>query len=377
MKIALVSPYDFAYPGGVTTHISRLAEEFAVRGHEVNVLAPCSEPFTPSQDYEIVPCGRPVPVPIGGTVARVALSVWNRPRIKALLKNGGYDVVHIHEPFAPVPPNLGARTTSALTIGTFHAYRERGHLYRMSKYMLRTNPHRLDGRIAVSDAARRYVDRFYPADYKVIPNGIDFDRFASPRPRMEQFDDGQINLLFVGRMEKRKGLRYLLSAYADLKWDYPGLKLTVVSPGEPDAESQRVMGERNITDVVFARSVSDEDLPAYYQSSDIFCSPATGGESFGIVLLEAMASGTPIVASDIAGYRDVISHGDEGLLARPGDPAALSGAIRTLIDDPQRRAEMGTIGQTRAYEYRWSSVATQVLDYYDKAASRPRLAGIV
>ncbi|MDP6272865.1 MAG: glycosyltransferase family 4 protein [Dehalococcoidia bacterium] len=373
----MVSPYDFAYPGGVTTHISRLADQFTAAGHEVCVFAPCSITPDGQRNYEVVPCGRPVPVPIGGTVARVALSVWKRPRIKALIRDGNYNVVHIHEPFAPVPPALGARTSSALTIGTFHAYRERGHLYRMSKYMLRTSPRRIDGRIAVSNAARHYVSRFFPGDYEIIPNGIDYDRFASPAPAPKGFDDGRINLLFVGRMEQRKGLRYLLSAYADLKWDFPELRLTVVGPGEPDADSQRVMGERNLNDVVFAGRVSDEMLPAYYQSADIFCSPATGSESFGIVLLEAMAAGVSIVASDIAGYRDVIDHGADGLLAQPNDPTALAGALRTLIEDPARRAQMGAAGRLKAHGYRWPEVASRVLDFYQKVASRPELAGIV
>jgi len=377
MKIALVSPYDFAHPGGVTTHVSHLAEQFTNRGHDVKVLAPCSEPLDSVRNYEFVPCGRPVPVPIGGTVARVALSVWKRPQIKTLLQRGEYDVVHIHEPFAPVPPNLGARATSALTIGTFHAYREHGHLYRMSKYMLRANPHKLDGRIAVSEAARGYVGRFYPGDYEVIPNGIDYKRFGTRSPRLKQFDDGRINLLFVGRMEKRKGLRHLLKAYADLKWDFPGLRLIVVGPGEPDAESQRLIGERNITDVVFSGRVSDQELPAFYHSADIFCSPATGGESFGIVLLEAMAAGIPIVASDIVGYREVVSQQTEGFLATPGDHKALANAIRILVNDQQLRQRMGSSGRIKAYDYRWSEVATRVLNFYDQTASRPQIASIV
>jgi phosphatidylinositol alpha-mannosyltransferase len=377
IKIALVSPYDFAYPGGVTTHIARLADQFTVRGHEVNILAPCSVDPDAIQGYDIVPCGRPVPVPIGGTVARVSLSLWKRPRIKALIREGSYDVVHIHEPFAPVPPNLGARTSSALTIGTFHAFRERGHLYRMSKYMLRANPRRLDGRIAVSNAARSYVNRFHPGDYEIIPNGIEFDRFAIPAPVLQEFDDGRINLVFVGRMEKRKGLRYLLSAYADLKWDYPELRLIVVGPGGPDDESQRVMGERNLTDVVFTGRVSNELLPSYYQAADIFCSPATGGESFGMVLLEAMAAGVPTVASDISGYRDVVTHGIDGLLSAPSDPTALAGAIRTLIEDPDLRSQMGAAGKIKAHGYRWSEVATSVLDFYKQTAARPELSGIV
>ncbi len=377
IKIALISPYDFAYPGGVTTHISRLADQFTARGHRVHIMAPCSGDPGAIKGYDFVPCGRPVPVPIGGSVARVSLSVWKRPKIKSLLRSGGFDVVHIHEPFAPVPPNLGARTSSALTVGTFHAFHEHGHLYRMSKYMLRATPRRLDGRIAVSDAARRYVDKFFPGDYRIIPNGIDYDRFVTPAPRLEEFDDGRINLMFVGRLEKRKGLRYLLAAYAELKWDYPELRLIVVGPGEPDVESQRVMSERNLTDVVFAGRVSDEMLPRYYQAADIFCSPATGGESFGIVLLEAMAAGVPIVASDIEGYHDVVTHGVEGLLARPRDGAALAGALRILIEDRARRDRMGAAGRVKARKYRWSVVASRVLEFYEHTAARPELAGVV
>jgi len=331
----------------------------------------------PNQGYDFIPCGRPVPVPIGGTVARVSLSLWNQPQIKALIHEGSYDVVHIHEPFAPFPPNLGARTSSALTIGTFHAFRESGLLYQMSKYMLRANPRQLNGRIAVSNSARSYVNRFYPGDYEIIPNGIEFDRFAKQASPIEEFADGRINLLFVGRMEKRKGLRYLLSAYADLKWEYPELRLIVVGPGEPDDESQRVMGERNLADVVFTGRVSDEALPAYYQAADIFCSPATGGESFGMVLLEAMAAGVPTVATDISGYREVVTHGVDGLLSTPSDPMVLASAIRTLIEDPNLRTQMGAAGQIKAHRYRWSEVATRVLDFYKQTADRTELSSIV
>ncbi|MCH8235599.1 MAG: glycosyltransferase family 4 protein [Chloroflexi bacterium] len=377
MKIALVSPYDFAYPGGVTTHISRLADQFTAAGHGVHILAPYSGDPGTVRGYDLVPCGRPVPLPVGGSVARVSLSIWKRPKIKTLLRTGGFDVVHIHEPFAPVPPNLAAHASPALTIGTFHAFRERGHLYRMSKYMLRATPRRLDGRIAVSNAARRYVDKFFPGDYEVIPNGIDFERFATPVSRLEEFDDGRLNIVFVGRLEKRKGLRYLLAAYAELKWDYPDLRLIVVGPGESDAGSLRVMSERSLTDVVFAGRVSDEMLPAYYHAADIFCSPATGGESFGIVLLEAMAAGVPIVASDIEGYRDVVTHGVDGLLARPRDDMALAGALRTLIEDRTLRTQMGAAGRRNAQKYRWPAVASRVLDFYKRTAARPELAGTV
>ena len=330
-----------------------------------------------NQGYDVVPCGRPVPVPIAGTVVRASLSLWNQPQINALIHEGNYDVVHIHEPFAPFPPNLGLHTSSALTIGTFHAFRERGILYQMSKYILRANPGQLDGRIAVSNSARKYVNRFHPGDYEIIPNGIEFDRFANSASPIKEFDDGRINLLFVGRMEKRKGLRYLLSAYAELKWDYPELRLIVVGPGEPDDESQRLMGERSLTDVVFTGRVSNEALPAYYQAADIFCSPATGGESFGMVLLEAMAAGVPTVATAISGYREVVTHGVDGLLSTPSDPIAFARAIRTLIEDPNLRAQMGAAGQIKAHGYRWSEVANRVLDFYKQTATRPELSSIV
>ncbi|MCH7907896.1 MAG: glycosyltransferase family 4 protein, partial [Chloroflexi bacterium] len=213
--------------------------------------------------------------------------------------------------------------------------------------------------------------------YEVIPNGIDFERFATPVSRLEEFDDGRLNIVFVGRLEKRKGLRYLLAAYAELKWDYPDLRLIVVGPGESDAGSLRVMSERSLTDVVFAGRVSDEMLPAYYHAADIFCSPATGGESFGIVLLEAMAAGVPIVASDIEGYRDVVTHGVDGLLARPRDDMALAGALRTLIEDRTLRTQMGAAGRRNAQKYRWPAVASRVLDFYKRTAARPELAGTV
>ena len=200
---------------------------------------------------------------------------------------------------------------------------------------------------------------------------------AAHRFRREEFADGRINLLFVGRMEKRKGLRYLLSAYADLKWEYPELRLIVVGPGEPDDESQRVMGERNLADVVFTGRVSDDALPAYYQAADIFCSPATGGESFGMVLLEAMAAGVPTVATDISGYREVVTHGVDGLLSTPSDPMVLASAIRTLIEDPNLRTQMGSAGQIKAHGYRWSEVATRVLDFYKQTADRTELSSIV
>lgn len=364
MKIALVSPYDFAYPGGVTAHISHLAYQFQREGHTVRVLAPSSQPpDSIGVDY-LYPLGRPVPVPSGGSIARISLSVWLGRRIRQLLEQERFDIVHLHEPLAPFLPMCVLYLSRSVNVGTFHAYHGSNRLYWLTRRPLTPLFHRLQGRIAVSKPAMEFVSRYFPGDYRIIPNGIDVDHFARPVAPIPDFWDGRRNLLFVGRLEKRKGLKYLLGAFSRLKWDYPDLRLIVVGPGQPDGESCRLMGERNVRDVVFVGPVPYRDLPRYYHSAHIFCSPATGKESFGIVLLEAMATGRPLVATDIPGYASVVRHGVEGLLVPPGDEEALAGAIRTLLDNPQLQAVMGARGRMRAQEFRWERVAQRVLDYY-------------
>ena len=173
---------------------------------------------------------------------------------------------------------------------------------------------KLHGRIAVSPMAKMFVERHFRGDYRVIPNGIDLSRYDERVQPFPEYLDGKINILFVGRMEKRKGLKYLLMAYGRLKWQFPNLRLLVVGPGTPDKDSFRVLGEHSLRDVEFVGGVSQEDLARYYKTADIFCSPATGKESFGIVLLEAMASGTPIVASRLDGFATVLEDGMQGLI---------------------------------------------------------------
>ncbi|MBI2856522.1 MAG: glycosyltransferase family 4 protein [Chloroflexi bacterium] len=373
MKIALVSPYDYAYPGGVMAHISHLSKHLINAGHEVKIIAPLSGPPNADQG-DFIRLGRSVPVPSGGSIARISLSVWLGPRIKRLLREESFDVIHLHEPLAPILPLLILHMSQSVNVGTFHAFHGSGRLYWLTKYFMKRWADKLDGRIAVSAPALSYVSRHFPADYRIIPNGIDVDRFSRPCAPLVEFQDGKLNILFVGRLEKRKGLRYLLGAFSRLKWEYPNTRLLVVGPGNPEKEAYRFMAERHMEDVVFVGNVSYQDLPRYYQVADIFCAPATGKESFGIVLLEAMASGKPIVATSIEGYSSVMTNGQEGILVPHSNEEALQEALETLLKDPSLREEMGDRGRQKAPQYDWQKVTAQVSEYYSFLWQRRAIA---
>ena len=373
MKIALVSPYDYAYPGGVMAHISHLSQHLIKAGHEVKVIAPLSGP-PPITDKELIPMGRSFPVPSGGSTARISLSVWLEPTIKRLLKEESFDIIHLHEPLAPVLPLSILHLSRVVNVGTFHAFHGSSRIYWLSKYFLNKSFQKLDGRIAVSDPAMGFVKNHFPGDYRIIPNGIEVSRFATVQPPIYDLQDDKTNILFVGRLEKRKGLKYLLGAYSNLKWTHPNTRLLVVGPGNPEPEAYRLISERNIEDVFFLGSVSHQDLPRYYQAADIYCSPATGKESFGIVLLEAMASGKPIVATSIEGYSSVMTNEKEGFLVTPKNEEALQEALEALIDDAELRREMGNNGMKTAIQYDWEIVASKIIEYYYQSAAGRKIA---
>ena len=373
MKIAMVSPYDFTWPGGVTAHISQLAHELSHFGHEVQVLAPHSPSREGNAEATFVHLGRSVPVPSGGSIARVSLSWWLYRKIRTLLEQESFDIIHLHEPLAPILPLCVLQFSNAVNIGTFHAYYSRQHLYRLSHPLIKRWHQRLHGGIAVSPAALHYVHNSFPMDYKIIPNGIDVDHFADNVVPWPQYQDGKTNILFVGRLEKRKGLKYLLEAYSRLKWELPDIRLLVVGPGNPDKDSHRILSARNLQDVVFLGRVSYDELARYYATADIFCAPATGAESFGIVLLEAMAAGKPIVASNIEGYNAVVSHGEQGLLFPSRDSEALAETLGNLVRNPDLAHRLGATGRQTVEKYRWRAVARQVESYYYDCLESARL----
>lgn len=366
-KIALVSPYDHAFHGGVADHINSLAAQFREWGHTVKIIAPCKSADA-VEDDDFIPMGRAVPIPSGGSIARVSFSVWLKPRIKQMLEREAFDVAHFHEPFAGlISKDMLSLIDPAesTAVGTFHTY-EGTRLYKIGAKRLAMPYFRmLQGRIAVSKPAYDFISRHFPGDYEIIPNGIQVDDFADAKPFERLKSDGKTNLLFLSRLEKRKGLKYLLGAFSRLKWDWPNLRLLVAGGGKPDADSLRILSERNLQDVVFLGRVSDEEKFRYYKTADIYCAPATGKESFGIVLLEAMAAGAPIVASGIEGYSSVITHGREGLLVPPKDEDALADALAALLKDAALRRRLGATGAMTVQEYRWERVARRVMDCYD------------
>lgn len=368
MKIALVSPYDYAYPGGVNNHVYHLQQQFQKMGHTVKIIAPCSRDDLSSEDVYIV--GKPVPIPASGSIVRTPVSPMLSGKIKSILKKENFDIVHIHEPlFPPVSLNV-LRFSNSVNVGTFHASRSRSWGYRYWKPLLKRWFRRLHGKIAVSVPAMKFISKYFPAYYNIIPNGIEIDHFMADVPKLEQFCDGKFNILFVGRLEKRKGLIYLLEAFRHLKKKMPNTRLIIAGPdGGLQQGYERFVYEYKVPDVVFAGFVSYEDLPRYYHTADVFCAPAFERESFGIVLLEAMASGKPIVASNIEGYASVVTDGAEAILVAPRNENAIQDALLRLLQDSELRDEIGARGRLKVQEYNWDRVAKRIMNYYQRLLS--------
>lgn len=372
MKIALVCPYDYTYPGAVAEHISHLATEFVRAGHEVHILAPSSDE-PPDDSIPFHRMGHPLSIPANGSVARISVGPRLSRDIRDTLRSGAFDIIHLHEPLIPSLPLAVLRASRTTNVGTFHAFRRSTWGYLSAKPFLEYFFHKLHGKIAVSERARGFVAEHFPAQYKIIPNGIDVEYFGEPHPLIAELRDGRLNVLFLGRLEKRKGLSHLLRAWGRVREAVPEARLVVVGGGRGLAHYQKFVRERATDDIVFTGIVSNEDKVRYYQTADVFCAPSTGGESFGIVLLEAMAAGRPIVASAIPGYQEVITDGEQGLLVPPKNADRLANALIRLLQDPRLRAQLGANGRRTSQDYSWDKVAAQVLDYYAETIHRRAL----
>jgi phosphatidylinositol alpha-mannosyltransferase len=362
----------------VGQHIHHLDGELRSMGHKSWILGPCSDEDASMPANVIRVSQTVVPFPAGGSIVRLDASPATYQRVKTILDRHRFDIIHLHEPLAPVLPWAVIRHSRSVNIGTFHATRDSDDThagYALGKPIIEPIFNRLHGLIAVSEPARDMVGQYYPGDYRIIPNGVDFARFGGREVApIERFADGRPTVLFVGRLDKRKGFRHLLAAFVRVQGALPDARLLVVGGYRPhSAEKYRDYADANgVRDVHFVGRVSDEELPRYYRTADVFCAPSTGFESFGIVLLEAMAAGTPVVASDISGYRTILTDGREGLLVPPEDDSALARALIGLLGDESARWRLGEAGRETAQRYDWPRVAAQVAAYYDEVLLRVR-----
>jgi phosphatidylinositol alpha-mannosyltransferase len=366
MRIALVSPYDWSVPGGVNRHVSALAANHMRRGNDVKIVAPTSKRLRTQPDWLEIIGHAGIGLPASGSVANVTLSHDLGPRVKRFLERESFDVVHVHEPFQPLLPFQFIRYSDAPVVATFHAARDTGsRVYAFGRSVIKPWWPHIDGRIAHSRAALKLIGPHFAGRYRIIPSGIDYAFFAAEVPPIPSLMDDKRNILFVGRQEPRKGLPYLLEAFAALKKMEPRTRLVVVGPdGGLRAACLRYIQQNDVEDVVFTDYVSSDDLPRYYRSADVFCAPNTGHESLGLIILEAMAAGLPIVATRIQGFQDVLTQGEHGLLVRPRDSTAMADSLARLLKDAAMREEMGRAGSKHAQNYSWQEMSGKVLDYY-------------
>jgi phosphatidylinositol alpha-mannosyltransferase len=385
MRIALVSPYSWTFPGGVTRHIDALARELLAEGHDVRVLSPvdpddhltrafhrrrpASEPLP---DY-VVPLGRTIALPMNGAVSRLSFLPEAVVRMRRELRTGNYDVIHVHEPIAPTLAWDACQTDGAPVVGTFHVYSSSWLSNAVARGFGATlNFNRLHARIAVSEAARWTGERYFGGSYEVIPNGVDLNA----APTGPKAPGSALRILFVGREEERKGLPVLLSAFGGLRRHIP-VELHVVGAGPEGVEPLLADVEGGAAGVHAHGRVSDEELWHRLHHADVLCAPSLGGESFGMVLTEAFAAGTPVVASDIAGYRQVVTHGRDGLLVPRGRPLELAEALRSLWLAPAQRQAMGQAARRRAEDFAWPHVAQRVAGVYERAIAAPEPSGML
>jgi len=362
VKIGLVCPYIYPESGGVAQHVRFLYENLRLRGHDVRIITASHGPQRASEG-DILRIGVGFSMPTNGSVGTLTFSPRYLGQVRELLARERFDLLHFHEPFVPFLSLFLLRESRSVNVATFHAYAGFSPSYELGSRVMRGHATRLHGRIAVSAAARHFIDRFFPGDYKVIPNGVDVPRFAAAVP-LARWQDGTPNVLFVGRLEPRKGVLDLLKAHRILRKTGAGNRLLIVGSGPQEREARRYVATRGLQEVEFLGRVSDAEKAQLFRTVDVFASPATGGESFGIVLLEAMAAGAPIVASDIHGYKGVVRRGREGLLVPPHEPKELAKGIARLLGDPDLRAEMSAAGRLRAEAFSWPRVAARVEEYY-------------
>jgi phosphatidyl-myo-inositol alpha-mannosyltransferase len=358
MRVGLVSPYPWDVPGGVVAHIADLAEALIARGHDVAVMTPVDDDEQPLPSY-VTRAGRSVPIPYNGSVSRLLLGPVSGTRMRRWLHDGDFDVLHLHSPETWSLSLLALINAHGPIVATYHASNPRSRILSILQDLLQTVLEKVSGGIAVSPAARKTINDHLGADAVIVPNGVHIAKYAGAAPFPGWPGKGGA-IGFVGRVdEPRKGLQVLLEALPMIRRDHPNVRVLVAGPGKIDVEIPE--------GVTILGRVSDADKARLLASVDVFAAPNTGGESFGIVLLEAMAAGAPIVASDLAPFARVLDDGALGELATVGDPVSFATSCSLLLASKPRRDELRIAARHAVARYDWSVVATEVIRVYEAA----------
>lgn len=362
MRVGLVCPYSFDAPGGVQFHIRDLAEHLIGLGHDVSVLAPAEE-GTEVPDY-LVSVGGAVPVRYNGSVARLSFGPAVAARTTRWLTAGQFDVVHIHEPFAPSVGMIALRRSEAPVVATFHSAQERSRALQIAYPLVRPGLEQISARIAVSEDARRTVVEHLGGDAVVIPNGVNTGYFAAATPTPAwQGTPERPTLAFLGRLdEPRKGLQVLMAAVPAIRARWPGLRVLVAGSGDLSAATAG-LGEHAAAVEGLGR-ISDAEKASLFASVDAYIAPQTGGESFGIVLVEAMSAGTSVIASDLNAFRRVLDDGGSGFLFSTGDSGSLADTVIRTLSDPAERQRRREHAGRAVRRFDWDEVAARILDVY-------------
>ena len=364
MRIGMVCPYSFDVPGGVQSHVLQLAEVMRERGHEVSVLAPFS-PHVDLPDY-VVSGGKAVPIPYNGSVARLRFGPATHRKVKRWLMDGEFDVLHLHEPNAPSLSMLALQAAEGPIVATFHTSTTKSLTLSVFQGLLRPYHEKIVGRIAVSDLARRWQMEALGSDAVEIPNGVDVASFANAA-RLDGYPRPGLSVLFLGRYdEPRKGMEVLVGALPALVQRFPDIEVLIVGRGDED-ELREEVGEL-AGHLRFLGQVDDATKASAMRSADVYCAPNTGGESFGIVLVEAMAAGTPVVASDLDAFRRVLLDGKAGRLVPVDDFDALAEGLIAVLEDDTLRAGYVKAASVAVRRYDWSVVADQIMRVYETVA---------
>ena len=360
LRIGICAPYDLGRDGGVNSHIRAKASALRQLGHSVSIFGASSSPLGDGE----VAVSRAIARVFAGTETGFGADPTSWRRVARLLDAGRFDVLHMHEPLMPLVPWFALLQSSAPVVATFHTHREQGHRwYPKYRWIFDKLMRRVRVRLAVSDAARRTVARHFPGEYEIMPNGINLSRFQQPAARPPDMPQGHPHVLYVGRLEPRKGVDRLIRAMAIVRKHLPATRLVIVGDG-PDRMSLEVAARQADVAAHFVGRVPEAALPGYYQAADLVCSPALGDESFGIVLVEAMAAGRPIVATRIAGYEELVADAGCAKLVAADSPEELAREIAQLIGDPREARALGARGASFAGRYDWPAIASRLVAIY-------------